>query len=102
MKLIQQIDTAFAEMVNRKNAHKPLDVSYGYLLQMRHKLKNNINISLDTKLAFLAKAGYTFDDFEFTKEDLFSFTEHCVTATPAEKQQGYEYLLAQWRKSRVS
>jgi hypothetical protein len=94
------IDKAFYEMIHQKGIEEKLGVERNYVYQLRNKLKNDIGISMDTKLELLKKSGWKEDAAKYTDKDLVSLVNFTLTTSTKAKEFGAEYIVEKWRSKK--
>jgi hypothetical protein len=94
------IDKAFYEMIHQKGIEEKLGVERNYVYQLRNKLKNDIGISMDTKLELLKKSGWKEDAARYTDQDLVKLVNFTLATSAKAKEFGAEYIVEKWRGSK--
>jgi hypothetical protein len=94
---LEAVDQSFAEMIHKKGIATALGIDMNYVYQLRSKLKNNVGISLDTKLELLRKSGWKEDDARYTQKDLVSLAKFVLSTSAKAREFGAEYIVEKWK-----
>ena len=97
---IPMIDKAFYDLIHAKGVEETLGLERNYVYQLRSKLKNNIGISMDTKLELLKKSGWKEDTAKYTEKDLVSLANFVLKTSAKAKEFGAEYIVEKWRSKK--
>lgn len=94
---LEAVDKSFAEMLYKKGIATALGIEPNYLYVLRSKLKNNIGISLETKLDLLRKSGWKEDAARYTDKDLVSLAKFVISTSAKAREFGPEYIVEKWK-----
>ena len=93
---MNNIDKAFTELINKREIHLKLDVTSDVVRRLRYQVKNNINISTDTKLKHLQKSGWRQTDKIYNRADLVGLLNFYKKTSQAARDHGPEYVIEKW------
>ncbi|MGN6476311.1 MAG: hypothetical protein ACTHKV_03725 [Flavipsychrobacter sp.] len=97
---LKAVDDAFVKMINTKGIDEKLGIDRNYLYQLRSRIKNGESLTLDKKLEMLKKSGWKEDDATYTRADLVSLLKFNARTSQAARDQGPEYVIEKWEKSK--
>lgn len=66
---------------------------------MRYALRHGKRITLDTKIKYLQRAGYSLEQFKYNDGDLINLVRFVLAASVQTKALGAGYILDKWKAS---
>lgn len=95
-----EIDKAFADLLERKDADAVLGITKTNLYTLRSRFKDQGSITLDKKLELLKKSGWREDAAEYSRKDLLDAVKFTIKTSAKAREFGAEYVLEKWKASK--
>lgn len=89
----EAIDSAFKKLMGEEAVYKKIGITALNMVQLRHRLKTGVGISLKRKMSLLQKAGWKQDDKVFSRADLVDVVNSALRSSASAKALGPEYLV---------
>lgn len=91
---------AFKEMINKPAIYNTLKISRTHVMYMRWRVRNNLNITLNTKIKYLQKAGYRLEKYQYTDADLMDLVIFSFNVSKEARGFGAAYIIEKWKSKR--
>jgi hypothetical protein len=98
---ISAIDKAFQQVLYQRGIHKLVGRSLNSVLRLRYRHRHYGNVSYNTKLFYIRKAGIPMDGYEYTLADLVSLLQFNERTSGMAREFGAAYVIEKWQQSRL-
>ncbi len=98
----EDIDKAFEEYIAMRAIGRKMEITANHVAQLRHRLQNNLPISMEKKIELLRKAGWRPDDQLYSQKDLVAAVTFALRSGESAKSKGAEYLVEKFLSKKTA
>lgn len=96
---LSAIDRAFDEVIVRRGIHRVAGRSLPSVLRLRYRHRHFGNVSYNTKLFFISKAGVNMEAYQYSQSDLVSLLQFHERTSGMAREFGAAYVIEKWKQT---
>lgn len=96
---ISALDRAFEKVLFQRGIHKITGRTLDSVLTLRYRHRHFGNVSYNTKLFYIRKAGVPMEQYQYTHDDLVSLLKFNERTSGLAREFGPAYVIEKWKQS---